>query len=498
MSFLLEEIDKRRLEVNKLLNSKRRSQLGQFMTPIGVAEYMASLFKPTNTCDHYLLDAGAGIGSLTCAYLDRIIVSESSATINSYTFEIDDILREQLKTSIKTYTDKLKLNTQIIADDFIEWAVDILINNNTLLNSSNPVRFTHAILNPPYKQFPSDSRYRKILRDVGIETGNLYSAFVALALALMEEGGQVVAIIPRSFCNGPYFRHFRNYLLNEAAIHHLHLFNSRTEAFKDDKVLQENVIILLERGGIQGDVVVSSSTDSSFTDYVTKVRPFEKIVSSLDAEKFIHIPTSSVENPIVESDHIVYTLQDIGVQVSTGPVVDFRSKNDLVQMPEPDSVPLFYPNHFVGQYVQWPKEMKNPNAIKRNEKTEKLLYPNGYYTVVKRFSSKEEKKRLVAGVLNPDQFNSEVIAFENSLNVFHSKKSGIPKELAHGLLAYLNSSWVDEYFRMFNGHTQVNATDLRAMKYPSREVLITLGCWVLTIADKIEQQKLDEKLEEIL
>ena len=110
-------------------------------------------------------------------------------------------------------------------------------------------RFTHAILNPPYKKINSDSEHLRILRQVGIETVNLYSAFVALSLALMKTGGQLVAIIPRSFCNGPNYRPFREFLLQRAALRHIHLFAFRTEAFKDDGVLQENVIVMLERGG---------------------------------------------------------------------------------------------------------------------------------------------------------------------------------------------------------------------------------------------------------
>jgi adenine-specific DNA-methyltransferase len=40
---------------------------------------------------------------------------------------------------------------------------------------------------------------------------------------------------------------------------------------------------------------------------------------------------------------------------------------------------------------------------------------------------------------------------------------------------YLNSSLVDSYFRQFNGHTQVNATDLRSLRYPARAVLERIG-----------------------
>lgn len=46
---------------------------------------------------------------------------------------------------------------------------------------------------------------------------------------------------------------------------------------------------------------------------------------------------------------------------------------------------------------------------------------------------------------------------------------------ARGLCRFLNSSVADRYFRQFNGHTQVNATDLRAFRYPAAEVLEALG-----------------------
>src|SRR5579864_659024 len=108
----------------------------------------------------------------------------------------------------------------------------------------------------------------------------------------MQPGGQLVAIIPRSFCNGPYYRPFRQFLLSHAALRHIHLFGSRTKAFKEDKVLQENVIIQLERDGSQGYVIISHSTDDTFADLSTQEHPFQRIVFSDDPEYFIHVPTS--------------------------------------------------------------------------------------------------------------------------------------------------------------------------------------------------------------
>ena len=242
-------------------------------------------------------------------------------------FELDDTIQDDLRQSLNRYADKLPLSSEIIGGDFIETAVNLI--------QFGQGGFTHAILNPPYKKINSGSRYRLLLRQVGIETVNLYSAFVALSVSLMRPGGQIVAIIPRSFCNGPYYRPFRDFVLERTAIRHMHLFESRSKAFKDDEVLQENVIVHLECGGHQGPVTVSITTDDSFDDMSTHECSFDRIVFPDDPERFIHVPTSLEKNAIELSPAIRYSLSDLGISVSTGPIIDFRLKDHLLDIPEP-------------------------------------------------------------------------------------------------------------------------------------------------------------------
>lgn len=469
---LLEHADSIRRAISPGIALNRKSVLGQFMTPARVARFMASLFPSSELTTCTLLDAGAGVGALTCAFLDRWASSEGFSFHNVCVdaYEIDPLLRSHLSQTLASYCSRIPVNYRVIPNDFIEAAA---------MQSLAPRRYTHVILNPPYKKINSLSSHRLILRQVGIETVNLYSAFVALALSLMKPGGQLVAIIPRSFCNGPYYRPFREFLLNRAALRHLHLFASRTNAFKDDDVLQENVIIRLECAGSQGSVMVSNSTNDSFSDLVTHEQPFDRIVLPDDSERFIHIPVSLGYNTIELSKNVRSTPEDIGIGVSTGPVVDFRLREYIQEYPDGNTVPLLYPGHFSGHATRWPKEgIKRGNAIRLNSDTRKWLFPNGFYTVVKRFSSKEEPRRIVASVVRPDEFpGAELLGFENHLNVFHEDKHGLPEALAYGLACFLNTSAVDENFRRFSGHTQVNATDLRQMKYPDRNALIEIGKW---------------------
>lgn len=486
-------VEQKRLQLSRNTDPKKKSQLGQFFTPEATAKFMAGMFPDGNGVCR-LLDAGAGIGSLTAAFLDRWKDGGFHFhRVELDAFEIDRALIRHLSRMLDGYGHGVNLLGHIHKEDFIHAAAGSLCGNLF----SKPLRpYTHAILNPPYKKINGNSAHRLALRRVGIETVNLYSAFVALAIAQTAPGGQLVAIIPRSFCNGPYYRPFRNFVLKNTAIRQIHLFGSRSRMFKNDAVLQENIIIHLERDGRQRPVTVSTSTDDTFTDFVARKYPFNRIVPPEDGERFIHIPTSPGKNGVDSFPAIRHALADLGIKVSTGPVVDFRMKPHLRELPGPDTVPLLHPAHFTGQSASWPiRNFKKANAIERNADTEKWLYPKGCYCVVRRFSSKEEKRRVVAGVVEPGVLgDAPMLGFENHLNVFHENRRGLPEPLARGLAVFLNTSAVDEHFRRFNGHTQVNATDLRRIKYPDRDNLIRLGVWAMK-QGALTQEQIDAGLE---
>ena len=490
----LEVADRVRREVGPRTAPQHKAALGQFMTPSSVARFMADMFPPSTQKACRLLDAGAGVGALSCAFLDRWVHGGFGFQRVSVTaYEIDATLRGHLEQHLAGYEN---VHAEVIAGDFIELAA---ASSGLLADRPGRAGYTHAILNPPYKKINSNSAHRLALRSLGIEAVNLYAGFVALAVAQADTGAQIVAIIPRSFCNGPYYRPFRDFILARTAIHHMHLFESRSKAFKDDEVLQENIIIRLECGARQGPVTISTSTDDGFTDLATHVHPFEGIVFPDDPERFIHVPTSLKRSSIELSPAVRSTLADLGIKVSTGPVVDFRLKEHLRDMPEEGAVPLVYPGHLGVQGTVWPlPNLKKPNAIKRNEATEKWLYPNGFYCAVRRFSSKEEKRRVIAGVVEPTAFGDHVVlGFENHINLFHENRRGLDELLARGLAVFLNTTAVDDCLRRFSGHTQVNATDLRLMKYPSREALIKMGEWAKQQTE-FTQEMLDEQLAKLI
>jgi len=448
-------IDSLRQQANGQLDPRKKGPLGQFMTPFKIAEFMASLF--VNRKDAVLLDAGAGIGSLTLAANKVLELKRAEA------WEVDPLMVSYLQRNLAY----LEVPTELHQRDFILDSVD-------RIQFEEGTRFTHAILNPPYKKIGTDSIHRLACRQIGLETANLYTAFCALAILQMKPGGEIVIIIPRSFCNGPYYKPFRDLMLAKCSIDVIHVFESRTQAFKDDEVLQENVILKLTREGKQGDVTLSFSQDALFKELFRHVVPFDKIVDPADRERFIRIPKVDASSD-ADVAFFRYGLSELGLEVCTGPVVDFRLKDWWCHDPQPGTVPCVYPHHFTKAGFAWPQKHKKPNALFKSPEVEKWLMPEGVYVIVKRFSAKEERRRIVAYVLTPEDTKSDLVGFENHWNVFHIRKHGLPLDVAKGLAAFLNSTMLDNYFRVFSGHTQVNATDLRNMKYPSLEKLSAMG-----------------------
>jgi adenine-specific DNA-methyltransferase len=477
---ILERLDQARVEVSARLDPKQRTRLGQFFTPVATARLMASMFTITQPTVR-LLDAGAGIGVLTAAFVAEVCRRASPPQqISVVAFEIDVALGPRLEKTLAACRQVCEqagigFEAEIRHEDFIAAAATSL--SGDLFGSPLP-RFDCAILNPPYRKITTDSRERRLLRTAGIETSNLYTAFLALVAGLLTTGGELVAITPRSFCNGPYFRSFRRTFLASMALRQVHLFDSRDDAFRDDAVLQETVIFRATKNATPDVVSITSSTGPESGDERSRVVEYAQIVRPDDPDAFIRlIPDDSGSEIAARMGGLPSHLDDLGLTVSTGRVVDFRATDYLRDESGPDTVPLIYPSHFGADgFVAWPNPLsRKPNSLARTSASESLLVPAGTYVLVRRFSAKEERRRVVASIYDADRVSPLPVGFENHLNYYHRSGTGLPMAVARGLAAFLNSTPVDTYFRQFNGHTQVNATDLRSLRYPTLEELAALG-----------------------
>ena len=471
MADLLSVAESERVAALGGLDARTQSELGQFFTPAVAAQLIASIPRLPEGGTLRVLDSGAGSGVLTAALVSRALAEQPELSIEVVAVERDPLVLPSLRATLMAceQAGRGRVHAKAVEADFILDSVGL----DASLHLDG--QFDLVIENPPYGKLAVPSVHRTAMRAAGVDAPNLYAAFLSLSVAALRIGGQVVAITPRSFFNGPYFGAFRAHLLDSIALDRVHVFDSRSTVFAETGVLQENVIFAGTRGATPGVVELSVSRDHT-DDVSTRPVAYEQVVFPNDPNRFIRLATDAEDTAIAE---VVLSqpcsLNDLGVQVSTGRVVDFRSRHALSSVEQPDAVPLIYPGNLRDGSVVWPREIRKPQWFHPvDDKDRGMLLPEGWYAVVKRFSAKEERRRIVASVWSPLDIPGKV-AFENHLNVFHISSHGMDEDLARGIAVWLNSSVIDKFFRTFSGHTQVNATDLRTLRFPAVAVLRELG-----------------------
>lgn len=498
---LLDRVDELRIQASAALDPQKQLVLSQFLTPPSVARMMASMPQSGNS-SLSILDAGAGVGTLSAACVaDFCTRPEKPRSIRLICYEVDQILIPFLQQSLdlcSTVCEKagIELEAICIQNDFLE---DFATGSKLMrAHGMNRRDVNIAVINPPYQKLGTKSETRRLLRHSGIDANNLYSAFLMACIRLLEPYGELVAITPRSFCNGPHHRKFRRALVESVRFRRIHVFESRERIFADSKVLQEMIVLHAIKSQKPIDRVVITSSLDAHSEIDFHEVAYDRVVRPDDPEVFIRLSTSHQDELISRRiETFPASLSDLGLEVSTGPLVDFRNAKYLRRGAEVEGVPLICPSNIVGFSVQWPNGSNgNYDRILCCEHTLRYLVPNENYVLVKRMSSKEDKKRVVAAVFDSSIWDKDWIALENHLNYFHCAGRGLSMDVAWGLAAFLNSSLVDRYIRQFNGHTQVNATDLRSLRYPTLQELRHLGSWVLN--QNLSQKVIDDAVDNLV
>jgi len=462
---------------------KERKERGQFFTPLPVARFMAGLAEYRKEVLR-ALDPGAGTGILSCAVCEAAARRKAVKRLEIDAYEIDTDLAALTRESLEFAREWLKkqqieLSFKVIQEDFI-----LSFQQGLWAREISP--YDLAIANPPYfKIGKNDPRAVSAARFVYGQP-NIYALFMGVAGELLDDKGIFVMITPRSFASGPYFRLFRQRFFEMVSPERVHLFESRKDAFQKDEVLQENIILKARKSGKNSmmDVSVSRGVDD-LQNPTSHSLPIYQVLEPANKGRILRLPVSDQDIEVIDMvDQWAGSLHKYGLEISTGPVVPFRagglifdSKSRIKEL-----VPLIWMHNVQPMRVEWPcfgnKNGKSkPQYIKASREAFKrrLLTEDKNLVLLRRFSAKEQRRRLTAAPFFKGQMESDVIGLENHLNYIYRPKSYMNKELTLGLAALFNSSLLDRYFRISNGNTQVSATEIRAMPLPPLEVIQKMG-----------------------
>ena len=444
---------------------KERKKYGQFFTPQKTAVFMASLFsKDFNKPELRLLDAGAGTGLLTVALVEKLRKDGYQGNIIAVCYENDMNVLPTLYKNLEKLKQKTDVHYEIRTDNYLT-SQDFIQKD---IYKEEPKPFDMVIGNPPYLKISKNAPEAKVMADVCYGAPNLYFLFWAMGIQNLKNEGELVYIIPRSWTSGAYFERFRKFLFKYCVITNIHLFGSRDKVFDGESVLQETMIIKVKKTSTQPlQIKISSSKTSDFkniryfnVDYNTVVSPNQYVfpVSSKEEAKILSRVNSQT-----------CTLKTDNLRMHTGLIVDFRTREVLRNNEVTGAYPLFYSHHIKDGKIMWPVGKEAEYIVTNNYGH---LQENADYLFVKRFTSKEEKRRLQCGIyLKKELCQYKYISTQNKINYI---KCDTP-ELAYGLYVLLNSTLYDAYYRILNGSTQVNSTEINLMPVPSKEAITQMG-----------------------
>lgn len=332
---------------NKYIDSmpkNERKKYGQFFTSKETARFMAELYNiPDNKSKISILDAGAGSGILSCALIERLERMDAVQKIELTCYENDDNVLELLRENLLTCQENSKKDIQIniITDNYI--TSQYLEFNHLIGGNPAPKKYDFVIGNPPYMKIPKDAPEATAMPEVCYGVPNLYFIFAAMGLFNLNDDGEMVYIIPRSWTSGAYFKRFRQYFLKAGKLEHIHLFVSRNKVFDKEDVLQETMIIKVKKTAKTPEnvTITSSQSNRDFDNLTSLTAPYGLVVSGNDF--FVYLVTDEKEVSVLERlQRFDKTLPDIGLKMKTGLTVDFRNREILRDDAEEGAIPLFY------------------------------------------------------------------------------------------------------------------------------------------------------------
>ena len=440
-----------------------------------------------------VLDPGSGTGILSAAVCETASRSETVKSLHVDAYEIEQSLAGLTHLVLAFAQDWLdqrgvELTFNVSHGDFLlKHAAAIRARSENGLwgrNEGSHAEYDLVISNPPYFKIGKDDPRAMAWGATVHGQPNIYALFMAVSAELLSRSGELVYIVPRSFASGPYFKRFREIFFRRVAPTAIHLFESRKDVFKNQTVLQENLVIgarlrMNGEGLDEGQVHVShSKAVHDLPDSQRMVVDVDSVLDLKSANKELSIPLCAEDLQLVQAVRAwPKTLHSLGLQVSTGPVVPFRATRFLAHSEsEGLMVPLLWMQHVRPMRTVWPSSATDkPQWIKAAPESMKLLVPDATYVLLRRFSAKEEKRRLVAAPLIQGSLDEDLVGLENHLNYIRGVSRELDEELAYGLSALLNSTFLDRFFRISNGNTQVSATELRAMPLPAERDIRAIG-----------------------
>ncbi|WP_373031424.1 class I SAM-dependent DNA methyltransferase [Sulfurovum sp.] len=458
-----------------MLPKEYRSKYGVFYTPPSLTERLLDMAEQAGTDwkKDQIIDPACGGGAFLAPIVKRMVKSLHGLDPNDiichikmhlYGLEIDPFSAWMTEVFVEA-----SLKAELGETHSVDVSGMVRVCNSLQDSEDLYNQFDLVIGNPPYGKLKLEKEERKKWARSLFGHANLYGLFTDLALRLTNDRGAIAYVTPTSFLGGQYFKALRSLLLTEAAPVEIDFISKRDGVFAD--ALQETLLAVYGRNNVAEETLVSF-LDVQENGIGSIVNGGKHYLPKKSDEPW-YLPRNSTQ---VETVSVLKTTQhklaDLGYEISTGPLVWNRHKDELFPKRKKGSVPVVWAECIDSagsggfafkttgkNHLPWYLSTKSndPNVIAQE------------CVLVQRTSSIEQYRRLVAAAL-PQAFideNGGKVSVENHVNMIRPIKGLSPKISPKTLSAFLNTQIADQVFRCINGSTAVSAYELENMPLPA-------------------------------
>ena len=473
----------------KLIREKSRSdnvRLGRLFTKKDTAALMAGMLRLDGGKSVYtVLDPGAGTGILTAAVVEEICKKYPSCKQIFVTcYENDTLFLPILKDNLERIRKKCRhdYNVKLFVTVYEENYLTDSKNHYTVTFFGSVVedKFDVVICNPPTELVEKSSPECETVGGVTQLKISLAFLFARLAKKHLEDGGQLVIMLPTLVASASLLTEFRKEMANELSLEKIHLFIGKQKNQNRATPLKKNVILAYGKGAKPDTVTISTSTDSGKSLTVLPPLDYDFVVDKNDGA--LTLPKNIEDTKIVKYiSGFPETLSGLGLKMSTGLIIDSKCEGLLFTEPIKTSVPVIRPSHMKNGQISFPQPVKRQYVAPVNTS---LIQKNKNLIIIKRVPAKSDERFVNSSIYMAAQLPAyKYISTHNKINFIDTKeKNGeICPRLAFGLFALLNSTIYDRYISIVSKSKQINSKEMRTLPLPPRNIIENIGMRLMAV-----------------
>jgi adenine-specific DNA-methyltransferase len=454
-----------------MLPDETRSRLGAYYTPPPLAERLVAMATAAGvdwrTCR--VLDPACGGGAFLSAVVPPLVAAAGHSSPSRILAGIAARLKGLEIDPYAAWLSQVFLEASVMplcrrAGERLPVVVEVC---NSLAAAEPRKSELHDLVigNPPYGRVTLSPELRERYRRSLYGHANLYGVFTDLAVRMAKPGGVVAYVTPTSFLAGEYYKALRALLASSARPVNIDFVSVRKGVFDD--ALQETMLATYRKTGLHLRAPTVHFIAPTEDDKITVEAGGDFELSEGGGPWLV--PRTAEQSRLIASLRAMpHRLKDYGYEVSTGPLVWNRHKDQLTAKSGQTALPLIWAEAVTADgRFQYRADKKNHLPFFRPRVGDDWLITRTSCVLLQRTTAKEQSRRLIAAEL-PASFLAEhkAVVVENHLNMIRPITLS-PAVAGSTLAAVLNSEILDRAFRCISGSVAVSAYELENLPLPA-------------------------------